>query len=64
MSRIFYAVHRETGERWKKDTSGIYKHQYLVLYDSGHLAVVSEIDWEGSSIVPLDRKKWKIMFNK
>ena len=59
MSKKFYAVNRETGERWKPDSNSMADHQYLVMYDSGYLAVVSEYNWEGSLIAPLDTKVWK-----
>ena len=60
MSKKFYAVHRETGEHWKPDVKkkgGTWEHQYLVMYDSGYLAVVS-IDFY-THIEPLDTKLWK-----
>jgi len=61
MSKIFYAVNRETGDRWKKDTSGLWEHQYLVMYDSGYLAVVTEMGYDGNDIKPLDPKIWEIV---
>lgn len=57
MSKKFYAENRETGQRWIKDPRQM--HQYLVMYDSGYLAVVTEYRYEGSSITPLDTKVWK-----
>jgi len=61
MSKKFYAVNRETGERWKPDTSGFYDKQYLVMYDSGYLAVVSQEFY--THIEPLDTKIWKTVVN-
>jgi len=54
MSKKFYAVHRETGERWSPEQG---KKQYLVMYDSGYLAIVEE-DWY-TYIKPLDTKIWR-----
>jgi len=60
MSRLFYAVHRETGERWKPQQG---KTQYLVMYDSGYLAIV-DVDYY-TYLTPLDPKKWqKVTRNK
>lgn len=58
MSKKFYATHRETGEKWKsrKDV-----HQYLVMYDSGYLAVVTDRPYY-MYIEPLDPKIWEIKF--
>lgn len=55
MSKKFYAVHRETGERWKP--SRFHDKQYLVMYDSGYLAVVTDDFY--THIEPLDPKTWK-----
>lgn len=73
MSKKFYAVHRETGERWKPDLVNN-KHQYLVMYDSGYLAVVSihkeyRDFWsihpiQETTITPLNTKIWKIVDNR
>lgn len=57
MSRKFFAVHRETGERWTPDPR--YSKQYLVMYDSGYLAVVTQHRYEGATINPLDVKTWR-----
>lgn len=54
MSKKFYAVDRITGERWKPTGT-----QYLVMYDSGYLAVVTQDFY--TYIAPLDTKKWKIV---
>jgi hypothetical protein len=62
MSRKFYAINRETGERWKpkkKDSPFGYK-QYLVMYDSGYLAVVTHDFYV--YIEPLDAKIWKVEY--
>ncbi len=55
MSKKFHAVDRETGERWKSSSQ---EHQYLVMYDSGYLAVVTEGSWD-NSIDALSPKRWK-----
>lgn len=54
MSRKFYAVNRETGERWKSDPS---YNEYLVMYDSEYLAVVTDTFY--MTMRPLDPKIWK-----
>lgn len=56
MSKKFYAVNRETGDKWK--SKGSYK-QYLIMYDSGYLGVVDKSDPYYMSITPLDPKIWK-----
>ena len=53
MSRKFYAINRETGERWKPEK----EKQYLVMYDSGYLAVVTEDFY--TYINPLNTAIWK-----
>lgn len=55
MSKKFWAENRQTGERWKP--SGDYQKEYLVMYDSGYLAVVKEDYYQYVS--PLDTKVWK-----
>ena len=56
MSKKFKAVDRETGEVWKPSKN---QKQYLVLYDSGYAAVVTEDFY--SYIEPLDTKIWKVV---
>ena len=53
MSKKFYAVN-SCGERWTPQQG---KTQYLVMYDSGHLAIVTEDFY--THIEPLDRSIWK-----
>lgn len=62
MSQKFYAVDRETGEKWvgHKDQ---YTHEYLVMYDTGYLAVVNDVAYE-TTISTLDPKKWRIVVKK
>lgn len=55
MAKKFYAVNRKTGEKWKRPVG---QREYLVMYDSGYLAVVSEGDYY-MSITPLDPKIWE-----
>ncbi len=55
MAKKFWAEDRETGKRWKGT-----EKEYLVMYDSGFLAVVWDAGWE-CSITPLDTKKWKLV---
>ena len=55
MSKVFWAENRETGEKWHPEPGT--KKQYLVMYDSGYLAVVTEDFYY--YITPLDDKIWK-----
>lgn len=55
MSKKFYAINRETGERWKPDKR--HEHQFLVMYDSGYLAVVTYDFYTFTE--PLDPKIWE-----
>jgi len=57
MSKKFYAVNRETGERWQPDNH--LQEEFLVMYDSGYLAVVTGTKWSAPSVRSLDPKKWK-----
>jgi len=57
MSKKFYAVNRETGERWKPKSDPDY-NSYLVMYDSGYLAVVEDSGWR-TYITPLNPKIWE-----
>ena len=59
MSRKFYAVNRLSGESWKPNPHLSKKDkEFLVMYDSGYLAVVWVSLWE-TSINPLDPKIWE-----
>lgn len=57
MSRIFHAKNRETGQRWKPDP---HRKQYLVMYDSGYLAVVTEDFY--TTVLPLDPYVWEVVW--
>ena len=59
MAKKFWAVNRETGERWAP-TPG--KKEYLVMYDSGYLAVVQEGFYQ--FISPLDSHTWKVEYKE
>lgn len=54
MSKVFYAVNRETGERWKPEPN---KQQFLMMFDTGYLAVVEEDFY--TYITKLDNKIWQ-----
>ncbi len=54
MSKKFYAINRETGRRWEP-----INNEYLVMYDTGSLAVVSP-GWY-IDIKPLDTKIWEMV---
>ena len=61
MSKKFWAENRTTGERWTP-RKGTLAKQYLVMYDSGYLAVVEEDFY--TYIHPLDPKEWKLCRRK
>ena len=54
MSKKFWAINRQTGDR-RKPVRG----EYLVMYDSGYLAVVGDSDWEGQFVAHLNPKEWE-----
>ena len=58
MSKKFYAVNRFTGEKWKPSKKNVEK-EYLVMYDSGYLAVVT-VDFY-TYIEPLDTEEWDVV---
>ena len=63
MSKKFYAVNRETGERWKPSVidMGFFcgeKKSFLMMYDTGFLAEVVD-DGYNNYITPLDTKVWE-----
>ena len=60
MSRKFYAVNRETGERWNPKKHTMHPNSFLVMYDSGYLAVVSSDGWS-TIISPLDNQIWEVV---
>jgi hypothetical protein len=53
MSTKFYLVNRVTGERFKPT-----KKHYVVLYDSGYPAFVTEDFYQ--TILPVDMKQWEL----
>lgn len=61
MSRKFWAVHRETGQRWKPVEA---KKHFLVMYDSGYLAEVRNLDYSGMHITPLDPAIWETVYQE
>jgi hypothetical protein len=64
MSKKFWAVNRLTGEKWKPkkipDTPPFKGRQYLMLWDSGYPAVVTEDFY--LTMEPLDMKVWKLVW--
>lgn len=56
MSKKFYAANRETGERWRPSKG---QREYLVMYDSGYLAVVKEDFY--TTVFPLDPRLWEVV---
>lgn len=61
MSKKFFAVNRRTGEKWKPSKKNVEK-EYLVMYDSGYLAVVT-VDFY-IHIEPLSRKDWEVVLKE
>ena len=59
MSKQFYAENRETGERWKPK-QGV--KQYLVMYDSGFLAEVTEDFY--TYVKPLNPQYWRTVIRR
>lgn len=64
MSKKFHALNRNTDERWlpHKTEFRDEKEEYLVMYDSGYLAIVSGDNYN-TYISPLDSKIWKVVHN-
>jgi hypothetical protein len=62
MSTKFYAENRETGQKWKPQNY-LKCREYLVMYDSGYLAVVTE-DQYYVGIHALDPKIWKTVIKE
>ena len=60
MSKKFYAVHRETGEKWKPAQ----KLHFPVMYDTGYFAECKYYSYAGYSITPLDMSVWKIVWKR
>jgi hypothetical protein len=60
MSKLFYAVNRQTSERWEPNKT--YRKEYLFMYDSGYLGVCS-YDGFYTYVAPLCTKTWKVVFN-
>jgi hypothetical protein len=60
MSKLFYAVNRQTGERWKPNKR--YREEHLFMYDSGYLGVCS-YDGFYKHTTKLCTKTWKVVFN-
>lgn len=61
MTKKFYAVLREDESvKWKPERKG----QYLMLWDTGFLAVVSDNGYYGVFMEKLDNKKWKLVWRK
>jgi len=56
MSKKFYAINRDTGERWKSKK----EDEYLVMYDTGMLAVVDS-SYGYTSIIKLNTNIWKMI---
>lgn len=59
MSKKFYAVDRLTGKRWEPKIDYEGNTEFLMMYDSGYLAVVKDCGYDGHSVKPLDNSKWK-----
>ena len=53
MSKKFYAINKITGDKWKPELN---KKQWLMMYDTGYLAVV-EHDFY-MYVTPLSPEEW------
>lgn len=65
MSKVFYAVNRETGERWEPTKIGMgcfgdAKRSFLMMYVTGFLAEVV-VNGYDVDITLLDRTVWKLV---
>lgn len=59
MSKKWRVIEKETGLPWKSEEKD--RHQFLVMYDSGYVAVVTDAGWDGHYFDKLDMKKYKIV---
>ena len=55
MSKFFTAINRKTGKQWKPKQEG----EFLVMYDSGFLAVATS-DHFHNYVIALDNEEWKL----
>ena len=62
MSKKFHAVNKMTKERWTPPPHLHGEKVYLVMYDSGNLAVVSE-DCSYQSIDPMNMSVWEAVYH-
>ena len=58
MSKMFTAINRKTGEKWKPKIKG----DFLMMYDSGYLAECHDRGWDGVWVTPLDQKEWRVEY--
>ena len=58
MSRKFYAVNRETGERWKSRENF---DEFLILYSDGELGVIDDSGYYLDAY-SLPSKDWEVVF--
>lgn len=61
MSKRWKVVNKQTGEPWMPDSS-ITQKQFLMLFDSGFPAVVTDYGWDGYHVLSLDPKQWKVVW--
>lgn len=61
MSKCWKVVNTRTGEQWVPDSS-IKQKQFLMLFDSGFPAVVTDHGWDGYHVLALDPKQWKVVW--
>ena len=59
MSKKWKAINKVTGEPWKPSSD---RHQFLVMYDTGFVAVVTDAGWDGHWFDPLDMTKYYIVY--
>ena len=61
MSKKWKAINKVTGEPWKPSSD---RHQFLVMYDTGFVAVVTDAEWDGHWFDPLCRETYEIVFKE
>lgn len=62
MAKRFWAESRITGKKWEPDKSKTYP-QFLMMYDSGYLAVVTE-GYYNTLVEPLNPTLWKVVWGE
>lgn len=59
MNKKWKAINKVTGEPWEPSSD---KDQFLVMYDTGVVDVVTDAGWDGYRFEPLDMTKYYILY--